>query len=261
MGVKLVEFRARLKLDRIAGGFPGHIDSYTAYLQSPRLSKSVPERARREFIEQFEEWGLSSSDEAGPPPTTTRTGFAKDENGRPHIFAHYIKAMLQQAAEALYDTKSRPSIYQVPTAIKRCLEVTPEAIPIEGGMGIKEPFKIAQIIKHPRNPNIRVPSLRERELWVGGTVEIGLHVIDSARGRVLLDCLEDLLIASSMFIGLGTDRGYEHGRFEVESFVKVREYELKVGDPLPQRVWNPDRKGIGYVRKRSQVNEGTEGQA
>lgn len=276
--MQVTEYAISLAIDRIAGGFPGNIDAYRAYLQNPALRKAVAPEVRHAFEEQMIDAGLP---EQGKADTIVRTGFAMLE-GQPTIFNYQLKAMLQEAAKAIYDNRSRPSIYQVSPAITYGLEIVPAQIFIQGGRIREEKVTISQIIKHPRNPDIKVPSVRERTICDGGTLAFTAFVLHQGRAKVLgapkaeedqdarieshrdgptntvvssplnpslpaHTVLQDLFEAGSMFVGLGTDRGYGHGRFRIANFEVVGKRDIALVQ-MGSMVDNPRRKGAGYVR-------------
>jgi hypothetical protein len=245
--MELRTYGIELTLEQIAGGYPGTIDAQRAFLQNPMMAKRVPADAREEFLARERELGL----EDGPIGDTVKTGFRPGPDGQPLIGAYQIKAMLQQAARSLCDTTSKPSIYQVARAITYGLEVLPREIPISGGRdgGIRQ---IAQIIAHPRQPSIKVPSTRERSIWVGGTLTFTAIVSEAGvAGKVLTPTIVKALFETGgLFIGLGTDRGYGYGRFTVTAWGPN-----PGGIDLPAHIDNPARKGLGYVRADKRVKQ------
>lgn len=249
--MELNRYSIELALTEIAGGYPGSIDAQRAFLQNPMMARRVPESAREEFLAREREWGLPehASANGDESPDVIRTGFRRDADGLPYLGAYQIKACLQQAARNLYDTTSRPTIYQVARAITYGIEVLPRDIPIQGGRdgGVRQ---IAQIIEHPRNPQIRVPSTRERQLWLGGTLTFAIVVqTRGASGKVLTeDLIGDLFETAGTFVGLGTDRGYGHGRFEVARLDGPELIDSRAVRAADVDLANPARKGIGYVR-------------
>lgn len=240
--VDINQYTVRLTLDRIAGGYPGHIDAMQAFLQNPAMARRVPAEAREEFIGQEREWG--AADGSAPRSDVVKTGFRQREDGTPVIAGHQIKAMLQGAVRAIYDRSSAPSIYTMARAVTYGLDITPWDITIEGGHS-GGTVRINQIIAHPRNPDIKVPSVRERQVWVGGEVEFTVTVLASgAAGKTLTEStIRSLFETGGMFVGLGTDRGYGNGRFHLT--------ELAVGVGPEPDTTNPRRKGTGYVRQRA----------
>ena len=237
--MELVVTQAKLELVSIAGGFPGHIDKMKAFLQNPAMVKRVPVEAKEEFLQQERDWG--AADDGETPIDIIKTGFRQLPDGRPFIGAYQVKACLQGAARTLYNANTKPSSYQVPRAVTFTLEVLPTEIVIEGGRsgGVK---RINQIISQPRTPTIKIPSIRERDIWLGGTITLFFVVLSTS---ILNEHLEDMLEAAGMFVGLGTDRGYGYGRFKLLSFEKVDPDVVEI----PGLVWNPRRKGIGYKKK------------
>lgn len=239
--MKVIRATVTLELEDILGGFPGSIDAMTAFMQNPVMAKRVPDQAREEFIAQDREFFR----EDDIPKDVLRTGF-RMQDGIPMLGAFQIKAMLQQAAQQLYDKDSRPSIYSVARAIRFGLEIRPSLIPITGGSK-GDDIELAQIIAHPRTPNIKVPSLRQRARWVGGALHF--HVLLAsvgAAGKLWTrdkdkDILRDLLDTGALFIGLGTDRGYSHGRFEVSQC----DYDDALVD---YQVVNSARKSLGHKK-------------
>ena len=269
--MQVTKYEVSLLIDRIAGGFPGNVDAYRTYLQNPTMSKSVTPEVRQAFEEQLAEAGISPTGEAD---TIVRTGFALMPDGSPSIFAYQLKAMLQQAAQAIYDKDSRPNIYQVSPAIKYGLEITPEQIPIVGGAIRPEKVIISQIIEHPRNPQIKVPSTRERTICDGGTLNFIAYVLHEGRAKVLVTSksaanppkagaksgdapvLQDLFEAGGMFVGLGTDKGYGHGRFRLGGFKRVGVQDISLSE-MGSMVDNGGmaRKGAGYVRADQRIKQ------
>ena len=250
---EITVYEVRLHLESMAGGAPSNIDAYLTYLQNPMMARAVPPEARQEFTEQLADLGVPISADGKPLDPVVKTGFHLNEDGQPLIMNFQVKAMLQGAARTLYTVGSKPNIYSVAGAITYALEVAPEEIPILGGEILKKPWRISQIISHPRNPDIKVPSQRERQILVDGRVTFKLILMAGGRGKVLTDILEDLLQTGGMFTGLGTDRGYGHGRFAVEAF--ALQGVTKIGPEMLARVNNPNRRGIGYVRKQRQAAE------
>jgi len=250
--MKVQSFRVVLQVDHIAGGYPSNLDAYRTFLQHPMRARAVPAAARQEFEEQFLDQGLTIGEDGTSVDPVVRTGFAMQKVegiDTPVIMNYQIKAMLQGAADSLYDkssSKGSPSTYQVKPAITHALEVRPAVIPIIGGVLEDKPWLVSQIISHPRNPNTKVPSTRERRIVRGGRLTFTIHILATGgRGPVLIPILGDLLYAGGQFVGLGTDRGYNHGRFEPVELTDlgVVEYTLSAVEN------NPNRRGMGYVRK------------
>jgi len=214
-------YTVKLDIQRLAGGFPGSIDKLNSFLQTPALARRVPAEARQEFLDRESVFDSSTDDGSNAPQDSyVRTGFRMID-GNYFLAAHQIKAMLQGAAEALYDDTSRPSIRQMKNAIKRCVEVSPEAIRLEIS---REPYKtqIHQIVKHPRY-GFPVPINRERDTIPEATVEFRVTVLESkVGGRVGHQVLTNLFYSGGQFVGLGTDRGYGHGRFQVLDLAEVK---------------------------------------
>lgn len=240
-----VAYAIELKIDDICGGFPGTIDAARAFLQNPMMAKRVPESAREEFLARDRDFGL----EEGSIPDIVRTGFRRNPEGVPILGNYQIKAMLQQAARALYDTTSRPSIYQVARAITYGIEIAPRDLVIKGGHdgGVRQ---IAQIVAHPRQPSIRIPNTRERDVWVGGTIDFNAVVLNQGAVKKIMtrETLQTLFETGGLFVGLGTDRGYGYGRFQIRKFEYLGEIDARVVAPFAFE--NPRRKGIGYVPVR-----------
>ena len=243
--MQYTSYSVKLQIKSIAGGWPGTIDAHRAFLQNPMMAKRVPAEAREEFLAHEREWG---AEEDGGSMDIVKTGFRK-RGEIPYLGGYQIKAMLQGAARTLYDNTGRPNIYQVARAITYGMEVTPQNIPIDGGSD-GGTIEISQIISHPRNPNIRVPSIRQRALWYDGTLTFTLHVIaQGAAGKTLTqEVVRDLLDTGGMFIGLGTDRGYGHGRYTLMEMMITPQGELP-------DLSNPKRKGMGYVRGSRKLAE------
>lgn len=234
-----------IAFESIAGGFPGTIDAARAFLQNPMMIKRVPETVREEFLAQDREFWNEEGEEMSD---IVRTGFRRAEDGTPLLAAHQVKAMLQQVAQTLYDKSTRPSIYQMARAIKFGLEILPATFPIEGGTsgGIRQ---ISQIVSHPRYENVRIPIIREREVWIGGVARfIAVTTTTGTLGPLFTkDRMDELFTTGGMFVGLGTDRGYQYGRFEVQQIEGPHPFSR---DELPEFVKNPARKGLGYVTPR-----------
>jgi hypothetical protein len=234
------EYHAVLGIKSMAGGFPGSLDKINAFLQTPVMARRVPQEAREEFLgreAQFDSSVAEATDGADDVADSyIRTGF-RMLNGKYILAAHQIKAMLQNAAEALYDRNSRPaSLLQMKNAIKRCLEIRPEEIVmnIEGEVWSKT---INQIVKHPRY-QFPVPINRVRQIVPYATVEFSMLVLDSSIGRRVNGAIiQDLLDAGGMFVGLGTDRGYQHGRFTVIEFETVK--SIPYSEPVEDELETP----------------------
>ena len=253
MPIQIRSFSVSLKIARLAGGAPSNLEAYRLFLQNPMMARNVPPGARREFEEQVLETGVPNTQGAAID-TVVRTGFNMTEDGQPFLWNYQIKAMLHGAATSLYDRYSKPSIYQISPAITHTLEVTPERIVITEGTIREKPWIISQVISHPRNPDIKIPSNRERQILDNGLIKFECHLLEAGRAKELLKVLEDLFLAGGHFVGLGTDRGYNHGRFELTGFQELESQEIG-GPPggissLDPRFDNPARKGIGYQRKR-----------
>lgn len=238
--------RVVLSIESLAGGFPGSVDAMRQYLQSPALARRVPEEVREAFL-------ASEPFEAAEEPlgSIVKTGFRLNAAGQPWIGAWQVKACLQQAALATYTTKSSPSIYTMKRAITYNLEILPHEVvllnptPMHG-------VEIQQIIAHPRNPSIKVPSVRQRQVIDAARVEFNVICLLVGAGSELEDELENLLRNAGPFVGLGTDRGYGHGRFQVVRFA-WNESALSPGSvEVPDE---PDRKGITYERKQTKKSE------
>ena len=227
------EYSATLGIKSMAGGFPGSLDKINAFLQTPVMARRVPVEAREEFLGREAQFDSSvAGDGSGGDEVAdsyTRTGF-RMLNGKYILAAHQVKAMLQNAAEALYDRNARPSsLLQMKNAIKRCLEIRPEEIimDVQGDVWSKT---INQIVKHPRY-QFPVPINRIRQIIPQATVKFNMMVLDSAIGRRLSTrVLQDLLDAGGMFVGLGTDRGYQHGRFSVMDFKALKVFDTPEPD-------------------------------
>lgn len=212
----LLSATADLIITDLAGGFPGHIDAMRRFLQAPAMAKRVPPDVREQFLSE-DPFGADGDGTATDQQEIVKTGFRKTADGEYWIGAFQVKAALQQAAKSLYTTTSRPSIYQMARAITYSLEVVPHQIVLRD-VGDERTVEITQIIAHPRNPQIKVPSIRQRQVLATATCSVRFLVQSRGVGELLRDELEELLETAGMFVGLGTDRGYGHGRFIVDGF-------------------------------------------
>jgi hypothetical protein len=209
-------YKVRLTIHEMAGGFPGHIDRATALLQHPALAKRVPAGIRSEIMEDVE---ASIDYGANGAVGEYRTGFRTAKDGTYLLAGNQIKAMLQQSAQALYDkaVAGSPSVHKIRRTIKLCVSVRPWEIPLTV---TGEPYekRITQIVNPevfpPRGP---VPIERTRVILPKAECAFEVAVLDGQLGKALTkEVLRDLFDAGAMFTGLGTDRGYNHGRFEAE---------------------------------------------
>ena len=228
-----------LAIESLAGGFPGSIDAMRTYLQSPAMVKRVPEEVREEFLAS-EPFTVPEGEMTG---TVVKTGFRLTPEGKPWIGSWQVKATLQQAAKANYTTSSKPSIYQMARAITYNLEILPHELLLIDPSPMHE-IEIDQIISHPRMPNIKIPSIRKRQIIDTASVRFNALILNAGGGVELVKEIETLFRSAGPFIGLGTDRGYGHGRFQVTQF----EWGEHADDLVKQVPDNPRRKGVTYER-------------
>lgn len=212
-------YSVALHIERMAGGFPGHIDALNAFMQLPVMAKRVPAEAREEFLTRESAFDSSVNEGAAERDAQdlyVRTGF-RVIDGVYYLMPHQIKAMLQQAIAAVYDMTSRPSQRMLQNAMKMAVSVVPSAIPITITGAVYQQ-RISQIIKHPRL-GTPVPSNRERDIIPIGDVAFQVNVLETVVGRrITAEVLGDLFEVGGAFVGLGTDRGYQFGRFSVTDF-------------------------------------------
>ena len=214
-----------LHINKIAGGFPSSEDAVRAFLQSPEMKRTTPKIIRDEVLGEA---GLAeglvatvstSIEDGDRTPGFVYSGFRQDQEGNLVIHAVQIKAMLQQAAEGMFDTTGKPSLTSYKKAIKLCLDVSPEHVVMhyKGELGV---LTIQQIVTREW-PTSRIPSNRRRQVAFEVDVTFNLVIADLDRGPSKLlttPVLKDLFDYAGVFIGLGTDRGYKFGRFEIREF-------------------------------------------
>lgn len=234
---KITKYNVGIKIVDLAGGFPSDIDKVRAFLQTPAMAKRVPANVREQFVEEESAYmstaapdnGDASEPESG---SYVRTGFRQVADGSLVIMQHQIKAMLQEAADTVFPDKgagATPGMRQVKNAIKRCLTVSPKSIPLRITdrksdnplVGPDGKARIHQIIEHPRY-HFPVPSNREREIIGLSECAFTISILDSPiGGRITEDRLAEMLEVGGEFVGLGTDRGYGFGAFEVVEFERA----------------------------------------
>ena len=227
------KYQVELHINKIAGGFPSSEDAVRTFMQSPEMKLGTPQAIRDEFLGGAERMEsllatITTSPSEGDEDGESRqagwvySGFRKDENGNPILGAHQIKAMLQGAAASIYDTTGKPSLTTYKKAIMGGLSIAPEHIL----MNTTRPLtteRFQQIVERTW-PTSRIPSNRVRQIAHEVDIAFSVIVLDTEKGpaRVLKeDTLKDLFDTGGTFVGLGTDRGYGFGRFEITRFERV----------------------------------------
>ena len=139
------------------------------------------------------------------------TGF-KSKDGKPYISDYQVKALLKQAANRLKITKKKRGSKQ---DITDGLFMSPEIFLSDGNNEIKTPLPTEDFCGHVSTPQGKRSILKASEYVEKATVEFQLKLIKTSvmSHQDVVDCF---LLGQE--IGLGSNRSFEKGKFDVVSF-------------------------------------------
>lgn len=225
-------YRARLRFKHlIVGGIPSDPSVIRNWIRS---RMELGDAALEELVAQtVQERGVLTPDEAmdavlASDLAPSVNGFLRDDNGELCIESRIIKAALKEWANSAYPGTDWPgkSKYlsnrrgDASIVKKGLMRYLSEAVVVEDvlvGLGVKEPFKVEERVKHVMTAQGPRSTLNRVEVVL--QPEITFHM------RVRDDFLPDeawaRLWTVGEGIGLGSDRGRSDGQFELQEWTRL----------------------------------------
>lgn len=222
-------YRATLKFNHvIVGGIPSDRSVIEGWIRS---RMDLGDTAIQDLIDKtVAERGVISPDEAVAAVMESElapsvNGFKRDENGELCIEGRIVKAAIKEYANSAYPGKGWPGKEKNPHTAKLhgnrgLLTYLSEAVVVPEtliGLGVKEPSRVEERIKHIKNSmGQQMSTISRVEVVDAPTITFTVRVRDDflpqeAWGRIW---------AVGETIGLGSDRGRSDGQYELVEWIK-----------------------------------------
>lgn len=211
-------YRATLRFKHlIVGGIPSHKSVIEGWIRS---RMDLGDAAISELVNQtVEERGVLTPDEAieavmASDLAPSVNGFKRDDNGQLCIEGRIVKAALKEWMNSAYPGTKFPGKTKIEGLRKGLMRYAAEAVRVEDlliGLGVKEPTRVEERIKHVMTPQGPRSSINRVEVVEQPEVTFTISVRDDfipeeAWARIW---------SVGEAIGIGADRGRSDGQFEL----------------------------------------------
>lgn len=211
-------YRARLRFKHvIVGGIPSDKSVIEGWIRS---RMDLGDAAIAELVSQtVDDRGVLTPDEAieavmQSDLAPSVNGFKRNENGELCIEGRIVKAALKEWMNSAYPGTKFPGKTKIEGLRKGLMRYAAEAVIVDDlmiGLGVKEPTRVEERIKHVMTPQGPRSSINRVEVVEGVEIEFTILVRDDfipeeAWARIW---------SVGEGIGLGSDRGRSDGQFEL----------------------------------------------
>ena len=216
-------YRAELRFrDLVVGGVPSDESVIRGWI---RARMDLGDAAIEELVAQtVAERGVMQPDDAvdlvmGSDLAPSINGFKRDDNGQLCLEGRQVKAGLKEWMNSSYPGTKFPG---KPADIRKGLmNWAAETVMVDDqliGLGVKEPTRVEERIKHVRTPQGPRSTVNRVEVVERPTITFTVKVRDDA----LLREVWGRVWSVGEEIGLGADRGRSDGEFELLAFEKIK---------------------------------------
>lgn len=218
-------YRARLRFTGVVvGGVPSDRSVIEGWIRS---RMELGDAAIAELVEQtVADRGVIGPDEAVAVVMESElapsvNGFKRDpDTGELCLEARQVKAALKEWANSAYPGTKFPGKTKIEGLRKGLMRYLAEAVIVDGrliGLGVKEPDRVEERIKHVITPQGPRSSINRVEVVEQADIEFTVRVRDD----FLPDEAWARIWAVGEGIGLGADRGRSDGQFELTEWTRL----------------------------------------
>lgn len=218
-------YRARLQFRHlVVGGIPSDRSVIEGWIRS---RMELGDAAISDLVAQTAaERGALTPDEAvnlvmGSDLAPSVNGFKRDADGQLCIEGRIVKAALKEWANSAYPGTKFPGKAQIEGLRKGLMRYLAEAVTVEEiliSLGVTEPTRVEERIKHVMTPQGPRSSINRVEVVERPTIEFTVRVRDDF---IPAEAWARIWVVGEG-IGLGSDRGRSDGQFELLSWERVK---------------------------------------
>lgn len=218
-------YRVELRFKNlVVGGVPSDRSVIEGWIRS-RLE--LNDAAITELVEQtVEERGVLTPDEAVEAVMASElapsvNGFKRDENGQLCLEGRQVKAALKEWANSAYPGVKFPGKVKVEGLRKGLMNYLAETVIVDEyliGLGVKEPTRVEERVKHVRTPQGPRSAVNRVEVVAEAAITFTVRVRDDFLPQEAWARIWQV----GEGIGLGADRGRSDGQFELLTWEKVK---------------------------------------
>lgn len=223
-------YRAVLQFsDLVVGGIPSDRSVIEKWIRS---RMELGDQAIAELVaDTAKERGVLTPDEAvalvvDSPMAPSVNGFKRDSAGQLCIEGRIVKAGIKEWANSAYPGRGWPGKDANPVtkqlhANRGLLKYLTEAVMVDEfliGLGVSEPTRVEERIKHVMTPQGPRSSINRVEVVERPRVEFTVSVRDD----FMLPEVWGRIWAVGEGIGLGSDRGRSDGKFSIEVWERLK---------------------------------------